>query len=356
MSTLTMRERMLRTMRGQPVDRVPFVQYDGIAAPNSECWEVVGRDNLGVLRWCGVHGTRAPNCWFEHQDFERGSRRRRTVLHTPAGAIAEERAFEEFYGSSSVYEHFVKEPRDYEVLLAYLRDTEVFAEPSGLLAAIRDLGDDGLPHAAVVRTPWQQLWVQWVSLADLSVHTVECPGILAEVMAELERIELDIFEVVREVAAEVPLSHVDIPDNITAPAIGEARFREHCLPLYQRLAAMLEPFDVPVFVHLDGDLKPLWGAIGETGMRGIDSLSPPPDNDTSVADAVRLWPDMAIWINYPSSVHLQPAEVVYEQTRRMIAEAGPTGRLQIQVSENVPQFAWRTSYPAIVAAIRDAAG
>jgi hypothetical protein len=43
---------------------------------------------------------------------------------------------------------------------------------------------------------------------------------------------------------------------------------------------------------------------------------------------------------------------VREAAGCILDEAGHSGRLQIQVSENVPESAWRRSYPAIVEAIR----
>ena len=93
--------------------------------------------------------------------------------------------------------------------------------------------------------------------------------------------------------ATVGVLFVDFPDNITAPAIGEANFRRYCLPLYNRLA------DMPLigtcrFVHMDGDLKPLWGAISDCRCAGWILLAAP-DNDTRPADAVRLWPEMRLY-------------------------------------------------------------
>jgi len=106
-------------------------------------------------------------------------------------------------------------------------------------------------------------------------------------------------------------------------------------------------------VHMDGDLKPLWQAIGESGVRGLDSLSPPPDNDTSAAEAASMWPEMRLFVNFPSSVHLASPERIYDQAGEILEQAGHTGRLQIQISENVPPGVWRKSFPQIVQAIRD---
>ena len=108
-----------------------------------------------------------------------------------------------------------------------------------------------------------------------------------------------------EIAAASPAPFVDFPDNITAPAIGTRRFLKYCVPLYDELAEMLDDENRPVFVHMDGDLRPLWQAIAESRVGGIDSLSPTPDNDTSIAEAVALWPEKRLWVNFPSSVHIR---------------------------------------------------
>ena len=56
MSEMTMRERMLAVVQNHEHDRVPFVQYSGIAGvSNEEIWSVIGRENMGLLAWCGFH-------------------------------------------------------------------------------------------------------------------------------------------------------------------------------------------------------------------------------------------------------------------------------------------------------------
>ncbi|MGE5531650.1 MAG: uroporphyrinogen decarboxylase family protein, partial [Bacteroidota bacterium] len=182
------------------------------------------------------------------------------------------------------------------------------------------------------------------------------PELLAEVTAELTRIELDVFESIRRACRDLPIRFVDVPDNITAPTIGPTNFRKYCVPLYQRLSEMLAEQDVKVFVHMDGDLKPLWDQIGQSGVRGLDSFSPPPDNDTSAAQALTMWPEMRLFMNFPSSVHLGAQQVIYDTTIEILEQAGRSGRLEIQVSENVPPGVWKTSYPQIVKAIRDFCG
>jgi hypothetical protein len=354
MSEMTMRERMLALVNGDAHDRVPFVQYSGIGASDQEVWSVIGRENMGILVWCGVHSFEHPNCRFESEEFEidgrRGTRRK---LHTPDGTLTEERLNAAIASASS--KHFVTEPDDYKVLLSYFRDIIVHKDTKGWEDTYKWLGDDGLPHTSIGRTPYQQLWIEWVSIEDLALHLVDCPELMEEVFSAMFEVQKGIFRVIREVVDELPVPYLDFGDNITAPIIGESNFRKYCLPSYQGLADVLSDCDrdVLIAVHMDGDLKPLWNAIGESPVRLLDSMSPPPDNDTSVADAARLWPEMRICINFPSSIHLKEPKVIYDVTTEILKQGGHTGRLQIQISENLPPNAWKRSYPQIVKAIHD---
>jgi hypothetical protein len=342
-STLTNRERLLAVIEGRELDRVPFVQYDGLV-PNEEAWSIVGRDRLALLRWSTAHREERPNCRSFSEDIEHAGRLGlRTTLVTPGGSLTEERFYEPVHGSSSVRKHYVTEPEHYRALTAFFEDTVVFPDHERVERDIAELGDDGLPHVAVARTPFQQLWVQWVSLADLSLHLVDCPEIVEECIAAMTTVMRRQFEAV----AGSPAPYIDVPDNITAPAIGERYFRRYCVPLYDELAGMLAERGKKVYVHMDGDLRALWKAIGESRVGGLDSMSPPPDNDTSVAEAVAMWPEMRIGINFPSSVHLRSYDGVRAVAEQVLAEGGHTGRFQIQISENVPPDTWRTSYRAI---------
>jgi hypothetical protein len=347
MGPMTMRECILAVVQGRPLDRVPFVVYDGLL-PVAEVRQHLGAERIGVLRWSAVHRVETPHCHWETKDYFIGETHwQRITLHTPRGPLYEERAFEQAYESSSIRKHFVQEAEDYEVLWAYLKDAQILEDYARYYRDQAELGEGGTPLVAVERTPYQQLWIQWVGIDRLGYHFADFPERVEHTVDLLRRRA----RCIGEIAYRSPAPFVDFPDNITAPTIGPRRFREFCVPLYNELADMLAERQAIVFVHMDGDLKPLWSAIGASQVRGLDSFSPQPDNDTSVADAVRLWPEMRLFINFPSSVHLRPPEQVRAEAESILQAAGHTGRLQIQLSENVPFGVWRSSLPAIAAAI-----
>ncbi|GAH85461.1 unnamed protein product, partial [marine sediment metagenome] len=178
---MTMRERMLAVVRLREHDRVPFVQYDGTGGPSEEIWSLIGRDRMGLLRWTAVHRVEHPDCARESTHIEReGLSGTRTVMHTPEGSLTEERLRQPTYGAGVIRSHFVKEPADYKVLAAFLRDAVVLPDMEALERILRELGEDGLPHVCVDRTPYQQLWVRWVSIEDLALHLVDCPDLVEE--------------------------------------------------------------------------------------------------------------------------------------------------------------------------------
>ncbi|HEY3416898.1 MAG TPA: uroporphyrinogen decarboxylase family protein [Armatimonadota bacterium] len=344
MKPMTKHERMRAFVRGEAHDRIPFAQYDNMV-PNQEIWEVLGRDNVGLIRWARPYRIEYPHCRLELEPITRedfvGERR---IMHTPVGSLEALYQTEPAYGSFAPRERYVKEIADYDILDAYLADAVVIYDTTQLDKDLRELGEDGIPMSPVQRTPWQQLWVEWVDIADLAWHMVEDEERVLHSIGLMERIQRQIYDCIYQ--AEV--IYVDIPDNLTAPMISPTHFRRFCLPHYLELADRLAEKGTPMFCHADGDLKPLWGLIGESGLNGLDSFSPAPDNDTSVGDAVAAWPKMRLACNYPSSVHLNSPEDIRQNTRAMLAQGGHTGRLQIQLSENIPMHRWRISLPIIM--------
>lgn len=354
MARMTPRERMLAVCKGRAHDRVPFCQYEDLAAPNEAIWELVGRENMGILHRLHVARIETPNCGFQSEAFERGGRRGlRTTLHTPRGELVQEKVFEDAYDSAVKARHFIRERRDYELFLAYLNDMTLVEDARPWIDYTHKLGEQGLVLVRLHPTPYQHLWRDWVSLEDLVYHMADYADLLEEVLSALGRRLYEEIEIVHAVSKRIDLPLARFADNLTAPAIGRERFRRYCMPFYAKLAEMLAGKNVPIFSHMDGELKGLWAEIAECRLDGIESFTPAPTGDTSVQEAASLWPDKILLLNFPSGVHLAEPVTVRRHADEILRVLAPTGRLQIQISENVPAWAWRKSIPQIVAAIED---
>ena len=347
MHKMTMKERMLAVIQGREHDQVPFAMYE-IMFPKEQAFEVLGSDRIGIIRFSPIYRVEHPNCRFDLRIYyQDGNKMQCNVLHTPKGDLEEVRVFEPAYDSSTARKHYIATKEDYEIFWSYLNDCIIQENYEHYLQDCAELGETGLAKAEVERSPYQQLWIEWAGLEALSIHMVECPEYVEETIARLNKRARRTFEI----AYHSPAPFIDIPDNITAPAIGLKRFRKYVAPLYDELAAMLAQRGAPLFVHMDGMLKPLQEEIAKSGVIGMDSFSPIPDCDMTVAEAMEAWPQKILWVNFPGTVHMQSPEKIRETADAILKSAGHSGRLQIQISENVPLDCWRTSFPIIVDSI-----
>ena len=71
------------------------------------------------------------------------------------------------------------------------------------------------------------------------------------------------------------------------------------------------------------------------------------NNDLSVAEARKAWPEKILWINFPSAEHLNSAAQVAERTRQILKEAAPLNKFLVGITENVPHDRWVETFPAI---------
>jgi len=120
---MTPRERIVATLHGQPVDRVPFTTYDGIPAPREQVVDLLGEEAIGFTRWSSAHRIEYPNCTIDSEDFEHdGEKLRRVTYDTPKGRLEEVCRFDPTYGSLWHVEFPIKEPADYDAYISMMED------------------------------------------------------------------------------------------------------------------------------------------------------------------------------------------------------------------------------------------
>lgn len=166
---------------------------------------------------------------------------------------------------------------------------------------------------------------------------------------------LELYEVLWEkrwelypLAAAAPLLAINIYGNVTASVVSPALFHDYYLPCYNEAAEALHRGSKLVGVHLDGLTCPYAEHLRDSPLEYIEALPPPPDYDLSVREAHQLWPDKILWVNFPSSVHLESIKHIRQVTRELPAEARPHRRLLLGITEDVPPDRWADSFRAIL--------
>ncbi len=361
MAAMTMHERLIAHAQGKQQDRIAFCQYEYVnRCPMSDIWDVYGRENVGILRHTQVAGFTTPNCSITEEKIvgTHGLDGFKRTLHTPAGDLDAEWCIQPDLGTQMISTHFVKEPKDWEIVLCYLKDKQIYDNRQEFIDNWKALGDDGIPHTRLEGSPYQLAWVFWGGLENVVMHMLDYPDLLNDVLCEMGKHSSQSIDIGVAMAAELPVPYLNFSDNLSAPIMGMTNFMKYYVPFYNEASEKLaeRKIDIPVCCHTDGDMKPFWDEIDKSGLTMIESYTPPPDNDTPVATARDMWPYMKFGINFPSSVHLCDEDKIYARAMEIFEDVGRSGRLRLQISENPPPGRWRYSYKPLLKAINDFGG
>ena len=148
--------------------------------------------------------------------------------------------------------------------------------------------------------------------------------------------------------AESPAGHANYGGNVVAEVIGPDVFREYYVPHYNEAAEILHRRGKLIGCHFDGNCRLLADAIAGTGLDYVEAFTPAPDSDMTLAEARAAWPDKVLWINFPSSLHLQPDPKVQQAALELIDQAGGPDGLLLGITEDMPPDRWRDSCRAVM--------
>jgi len=301
---LTSRERILRTLRGEPVDRVPI----HAPIPWSPMWSVRGEEpewasdpNYAPVReLCDQHcdaligiaqaGVNRAFPGIDEQYIERlpeqqnGPRRRRTtIVHTPKGDLRTTDEWEEGIRTSWYPEPLIKDKEDAERFLSIPYE---FKPPdlSGMEEAREKAGERGLTQAHV-STP--------MVCVSRMIHFDQFLEWCAGEFELIDRMVCAVQERTRDVLDYVmghgggPMVWFGGSEQATPPMMSPR--------LYD---ALVEKYDAPLFdvvhrhgglvhVHCHGKISGILDRLVEMGVDALDPVEPPPQGDIEMGEAKR---------------------------------------------------------------------
>jgi hypothetical protein len=149
-----------------------------------------------------------------------------------------------------------------------------------------------------------------------------------------------------QMMAESPAQICVIDGNTEISIVGLPLYREFYLPHIERASRTLHAAGKYAGAHLDGNNRLIVNEVAGTALDFIESFTPPPDCDLSLADARRAWPEKTIMVHLPSSLHLQGPTAIRTHARRLLEEGvGDGRRLLVSVSEDLPNRGLDTIVP-----------
>ena len=377
---MTHKERMLATLRGQPVDRLPFV-------PRLDLWYNANKlagtlpdrlagaslfdvaDELDV----GFHAV-VPNfrdLRGPQDDLDRGLGlyRLRTFPHrtelrdvqrivqhdgdrtfveyrTPVGSIRTGVLFDDQMRKAGITithicEYAIKEPADYEVVGFIFENAEVVAEYDNYRAFQEQVGDRGLAIAFtnLAASPVHLLQRELVEPLQFFYEMHDHPDELTR-CAERIQIWFDrAFAVTADSPAEVVFSGANYDATMTYPPF----FAEHIAPALARQADVLHANGKFLLTHTDGENRGLLEHYVDSRIDIADSICPKPMTSLTVKDVREVFGDrITIWGGIPSVSVLENSmsDRDFEaHVEKLLADLGRGDHMILSIADTTPPAA-----------------
>lgn len=349
---MTLRERLMTTLRGGVPDRIPWNIYDWIL-PDTAAGRAVrarGLSGMGAKRiFRPVHrDVRVEESRVDGPDGPRQV----TRIHTPAGTLTQEASLEQGYGSWWIRKFFIGGPEDYAAAEFFFRHTGFEPEYEAWRQADAALGDEGIVIGEIMPIPILYLMVSWMGAEGLAEGIYLYPEAFDSLIEALDRH----YDRQIELAADCPAEVIWFPDNVTASIISPRLFERYCAPVYERAMPVMRATGKIPIAHYDGSIRPLLHHLARTDLPVIEAFTPPPMGDLPVAEAKAAWPDKVVWVNFPGSYFLEPFEAIKRYTLDLLEEAAPGGRLVIGCTEDYPYDQFEKTFGAIGQALAEYEG
>jgi hypothetical protein len=356
---LSPRERVEAALFGGQPDFVPFTIYEG-HLPTSAVERQLRNEGLCIVqRNPAVYSIETPNVAEERLHFTGpdGDERVRTTWRSPAGTITAvhrvvpvgRSPLDRVMSYTSWREEYpFKSPADYEPLEFMIRDRRYSPNYEDFLAKADLMGDDAIMRANIGYEPLQEILYNLMGIEQFAIEWAERRDRLMRLYDALIEDRRKIYPIV----ADSPARIANYGGNVSPEVMGGRRFERYILPNYEEAAEFLHARGKLLGVHFDANCRLLATGIGRSSIDYIEAFTPAPDTDMTLAEARAAWPDKILWINFPSSIHLEPIPVIEEMTRQLLHEAAPGDRFLIGITEDVPANRWRENYLAILRVLR----
>ena len=344
---MTLRDRLLTTLRGGVTDRIPWNIYS---------WLLPTISNGADLQPHGLGLMDAKRIFRSVYDgvTMRDERQRvnglpvtTTTIETPRGALTQVSTIEPNYGSVWIRKHFITGIEDYAAAEYLFSHTRFGPDYAPWRVANAAMGDAGIVIGEIMPVPIVYLMVSWMGAERMVEGIYDYPDRFAALIAILN----EHYQQQVELAAASPAEVIWFPDNVTASIISPRLFAQYCAPVYARaMPVMRRAHKIPIS-HYDGSIRPLLHALAQTDLPVIEAFTPPPMGDVTVAEAKVAWPDKVVWVNVPGNLFLETPDVTEAYILRLLEHGAPGGRLVIGCTEEFPVAESKETFTAVGRAI-----
>jgi hypothetical protein len=309
---MTRRQRLMATLRGEPVDRPPVSFYeiggwkldpedpDPFNIYNAPDWRPLLRlaeEETDLIRMLGPERKPAPeNCreaFVQSQTYmENGSRFTRETFSVAGRTMTSLSRRDPEVSTTWAVEPLLKDTSD---VRAYLQlPDEVFAyeySVERMLAEEAELGEAGIVMVDVA-DPICHV-APLFSMGDYMVFALTEPGLFHQL---LEKHARSVYPMVEQVAAQFPgrLWRVVGSEYASEPFLPPRLYEEYVVRYTGPVVEAIQKHGGFARIHSHGRLKNILPHIASMGAAGLDPVEPPPQGDMRLIDVRREYGEQMV--------------------------------------------------------------
>ncbi len=345
MDEMSPRERILAALRGQPVDRIPFVPlidtYSLLEMPdevqramqsgaNEGYWQGI----LAAVREIGcdimlrhVYVTKsaggAPHLngfgQFKPPVYTSSRMEGSTLietLETSVGTLSGSWGFTEVHGwIPHPIRHLVNnldELKIFAYAVEHLAREKPEPDFENFYKAEQALGQAGLATTSFLNTPLMDLIETCWGLENTYYLLHDYPREVEAVLDGLHEVQRKTVEGIAESPASVVIEYENTSSTLLSPTI----FRRYCLPILNEYADIFKSAGKIFLVHMCGKLKAFQSDLASAHFDGIADISPLPTGNFTLDEAAAALPGKIVIGGIDATTFIEPD---VEQTRAKIA-------------------------------------
>ncbi len=334
-------------LAGGAPDLVPFTFYDHIFPPGFNPAPLQAR-GMAICARRMVYRKHTPNVKVTR--VNEGAGRMRTIYETPLGTLSALHRIAAL--ALTPVEHPIKSRDDYRAAKFIVQDA-CYEPDYGLFLAERvKLGTAGKVIAETCYEPLLDIEVNWLGQERFCYEVADNLDAVMDLHRALAANHRKMYDVV----AASPADYILYGGNVVPEILGPGRVRDFVAPCWNAFADRVHEEGKKLGDHLDANNLLIMDVVRQSRLDFVEAFTPPPDCNVTVAEARAAWPEKRLWINFPSSVHLQPEEFIREATLEIVKQAGDRKGFLMGVTEDVPEQHIERSVSVILDTLKECAG
>ena len=369
---MTSRERLLKTIKGEAVDRIPatfFIvdqgQFISQVYPDVDPWDFEAlqlkvieiQRQLGAdvfvrmqhdindplhVHMGGLDVSRQTDNWeVTTEEVVNGNTLiKRSTIRTPMGTLTQDFSINEVFKGTFMHgctKKPIESPKDLEIAMRYEpRMAKSFpAEAKRKVQKVRAaLGDDGIIGAWAPHGPFNN--------ASLLIPLDELYSLFLEDYGYYETLMNFAMERILDYTAAMDAAGPDVlcvGGNVPGGFLGKRIYDEYILPFEKKYIDFCQQNGTPAMYHNCGEIMNLLESYKEVGLKMVEPFSPPPLGDVAdLAEAKRIVNGdyvMVVGVDQVNVLKNGTVDEVKRVTEKTVKIAKPGGKTIIQSADSL---------------------